>query len=337
MSKKEKSEIDDQEIDLSVISEKIGNFFAGISTSIYNFILFIKRNLVLLAILFVVGVVLGYFLDKTTKVYDHQIIVSPNFGSVDYLYNKIDLLQSKINNGDTIFLKSIGIEHPKNIALIEVDPIIDIYAFVNDKNNATANAQNSQNFELVKLLSEDGDIKKVVKDNMTSKNYGHHTIHVVTTGFVTDKNTIDPILNFLNQNNYFLEIQKSYINNIVLKMKESQIIINQIDALLNQFSTTTANNQKSDKLVYYNENTQLNEIIQTKNTLVNEQGYHRLQLIELNKVIKDNSRVTNIKNTKGLNNKMKLVLPFIFIFGFLIVTFILTFYRKQTLKASKLK
>ena len=117
---------DNQEIDLSMISNKINGFFGRIGTSIYRGIVFFKRNLLFTSILVVAGVGLGIFLDTTNKSYDSEIIVKPNFGSIDYLYSKIDLLESKIKERDTLFLKSIGIEKPKNINLIEIEPVIDI-------------------------------------------------------------------------------------------------------------------------------------------------------------------------------------------------------------------
>ena len=102
--------------------------------------------------------------------------------------------------------------------------------------------------------------------------------------------------------------------------------------MLNQFSSTTNNNQKSDKLVYYNENTQLNEIIQTKNNLNNELGEQRLQLINFDEVIKKNSSALNVKNSKGLNTRLKFILPIIFIFIFILLNSFIAFYKKQTLK-----
>ena len=153
---------DNQDIDLSMISKKITGFFDGISFSIFKHILFLKRNLITLVVLVVAGFGIGIYLDTTIKSYDSEIIVRPNFGSTDYLYSKIYLLESKIKENDTLFLKSIGIDKPKTLVLIEIEPVIDIYSFVNNSyNNST---QNSQNFELVKLLSEDGDIKKIIKD-----------------------------------------------------------------------------------------------------------------------------------------------------------------------------
>jgi len=203
---------------------------------------------------------------------------------------------------------------------------------VNSNTSMANNAQNTQNFELVKLLSEDGDINKVIKDKTTSKNYGRHIIHISTRGFVTSKSTIDPIMAYLNQNDYYENIRKVMINNIKVKMKQNEIVIAQIDALLNEFSATTTNNQKSDKLVYYNENTQLNEIIKTKNYLVGELGGERMDLINNQHFIMKNSSVINVKNTKGLNGRMKLVLPLVLILGFIGLNLFRNFYRRQSAK-----
>jgi hypothetical protein len=244
------------------------------------------------------------------------------------------LINSRIQQRDISFLKSIGIAEPKNIFKISIKPVIDIYSFVNENRGTTANnAQNTQNFELVKLLSEDGDINKVIKDSLTSRNYNHHKILIVTNGFTTNSKSIEPILNYLNQSTYFKQIQKVYVDNIKNKIEKDMITINQIDALLNQFSTASSN-QKNNNLVYYNENTQLNDVIQTKNNLINDMGLQKTQLVSLNKIVKERSSTLNIKNTKGLNNKMKLVLPIVFVFGFIFLSFFISFYKKQKVKLS---
>ena len=147
---------EDQEIDLSQISKKIGNFFEKISTSIFRGFLFFKRNILWVGILFILGLGIGLYLDRTTKVYDNEIIVSPNFGSIDYLYAKIDLISSKINDNDTIFLKEVvGIKEPKKLKKIKIKPITDVYKFINNSD---------KNFEFVKLMAEDGDINKIVNE-----------------------------------------------------------------------------------------------------------------------------------------------------------------------------
>ena len=315
---------DNQEIDLTQVSRKIGDFFEGISTKIFRGILFIKRNILIIGVLFILGIGLGFYLDKTIKVYDNEIIVSSNFGSTDYLYAKIDLISSKIKDKDTVFLKDvIGIKNPKKILKIEIVPITDVYKFIENK---------PQNFELIKLLAEDGDIKKIVNESLTSKNYPFHIISFTTNELTDDKKTVQPILDFLNQSDYYTIVQKEYLNNIKIKMIENDSIIAQINGFLNSFSNTVNGTQKSDKLVYYNENTQLNDVIKTKDELIKEQGFHRIELVSLDKNIKNNSATITIKNTKAINGKMKIVLPLLFIFLFVIIGFFRSFYRKQTAK-----
>ena len=324
MSATPQNNTDNQEIDLSQLSRKIGDFFEGISTKIFRGILFFKRNIKIIGILFILGVGLGIYLDSTTKVYDNQIIVSPNFWSTDYLYAKIDLISSKIKEDDTIFLKEVlGIKEPKKLKKIEITPIPDVYKFINIS---------SQNFEFVKLLAEDGDIKKIVNENLTSKNYPYHVISFTTDKLTSTEKTVQPLLDFLNKSDYYSLIQKEYMNNINIKMVENDSIISQINGFLNSFSNTVNGSQKSDKLVYYNENTQLNDIIKTKDALIAEQGNHRIEKVNYDKIIKESSVTTNIKNNNATNGKMKVVLPLFFIFLFVLVGFFNSFYKKQMAK-----
>jgi hypothetical protein len=313
---------DNQEIDLSQISKKIGSFFENISASIFNGILFFKRNIIWVLLLFIIGAGLGVYLDKTSKVYDNQIIVSPNFGANDYLYAKVELVDSKIKERDTVFLKSIGFKNSEKIIKIEIEPIVDIYKFINSQ---------TTNFELIKLMAEDGELSKIVKDNMTSKNYPFHSIELVTTKELPADNFIKPLMEYLNNSDYFKIVQKENVNNVKVKMAENDSIIKQINGVLSNIINTTGGS-KSSSLVYYNDNMQLNDIIKTKDLLVAEQGMHRLELINFDKIVKDISVVSNVTNTAGTNGKMKLVLPFLFVGLFVLIALFKSYYRNQMAK-----
>lgn len=315
---------DNQEIDLSQISRKIGDFFEGISTKIFRAILFFKRNIVWVGILFVLGAGLGLYLDKTAKVYDHQIIVQPNFGSNEYLYSKINLLNSKNKEGDSLYLKALGFRDVEKLDLIKVEPIIDIYKFIDNS---------AENFELIKLMAEDGDLDKIIKDELTSKNYPFHSLNIRTSRKVTDEDLVKPLLDYLNNSDYYKVIQKEYLNNIKIKVRENDSIINQINGFLDNFKRTGASGIKSSSLVYYNDNMQLNEIIKTKDALIAEQGTHRLEVVNYDKIVKEISVVTNIQNTKGANNKRKLILPLLFISIFIFIKIFKSFIKRQLAKS----
>ena len=85
-------------------------------------------------------------------------------------------------------------------------------------------------------------------------------------------------------------------------------------------------------MVYYNENTELNEIIKTKNNLINELASQRIDLVNNSQIVLKNSSIINIKNTKILNGKMKLVLPLVLFFAFIVFSICRNFYKKQSAK-----
>ncbi|MBA4155492.1 MAG: hypothetical protein C0512_14240, partial [Flavobacterium sp.] len=163
-------------------------------------------------------------------------------------------------------------------------------------------------------------------------NYPFHVVSFSTSKISSEEKTVNPILNYLNDSQYYKALQKEYLNNIQLKMRANDSIINQIDALMNQFKKTASGSSQSDKLVYYNENTQLNEVIKTKDNLVREQGLLRIDLISLDKVVKDNSVILNSKDTKGTNGKMKFLIPFLFLILFMTVKGFIRFYNNQLAK-----
>jgi hypothetical protein len=175
---------------------------------------------------------------------------------LDYLYNKIDLLSSKLKENDKVFFKSIGV-NSEIISSIEIEPIIDVYSFINDS-KPVVNVQNTQNFELVKLLSESGDINKVIKDKTTSKNYPNHLIHILTTDQIKNEEIVKPILNFLNTDEYLNQLLKISRENINIKIKKNEQIIAQTDSLLHAITKNLSNNQKSFNLVYSNEDNHFN-------------------------------------------------------------------------------
>ncbi|KQW96246.1 hypothetical protein [Flavobacterium sp. Root420] len=321
MSTKVPQNNSDQEIDIFQLSRSINSFFDRVNRSVFRAIQFFIRNWIVVLVLVVLGAALGFYLDSNKKSYNNQVVVTPNFESVDYLYAKIDLIQSKIVAGDLDFLKNtVGIPNPQTIRNIEIKPVADVYKFIEDK---------EQNFELIKLMAEVGEVKKVLEDNVTSKNYTYHTISFVSSGTTNEKEVVEPLLKYLNNSDYFNSIQKIGYKNLEREIAQNDTIIAQIDQVLNGLSSTAKNNGKNEKLVYYSENLQLNDIIKTKQKLVTEQGKNRFRLISFDKTIKEINATLNINESKTVNGHFKIWLPLFFIFLFVMVSMFKKFYRRQ--------
>jgi hypothetical protein len=306
----------EQEIDLSQIGKSISKVFQNIINACFDFLFFIQKKIIIVAALFILGVGLGFYLDKNPS-YNHEIVVIPNFGSNDYLYEKVELISSKLKERDAAFFKSIGISDIKNFSSIEIKPINGIYNFINS-------ASQKSNFEFIKLMAEDGELDKIIKDDLTSRNYYLHTINISSNTVFDKKELVDPILNYLQQTEYFTRLQKVYQTNLVEKVAANKILITQIDELI-----VTLSQNKSVGGITISQNSGITELINKKDALLNENQALAIHKLEYDKVIKDQNISFNKLNTKGTNNKMKIILPFLFIFIFLLGYWFTQSYKQQ--------
>lgn len=314
---------DDREIDLSDISRKMGSVYNKFNNSIFRGIQFLIRNIIIIVLLFAIGIGIGIYLDKTQKTYDHQIVVRPNFESVDYLYSKIDLLNAKIKEKDVNFLKSIGLNENDRISKLKIEPVVDVYGFIN---------RDELNFQIFKLMSDEGDIKKIIEEAPTSRNYPLHLISFKTSHRASKAGVIDPLMKYLNESEFYNKIQQEYISNVQKKMVANEQTISQIDGILNKLAATTG--ASGSNLVYVNENTQLNDVLQTKDKLILEQGYHRIELLNFDRIVKDSSITINMEDDTAVNGKLKILLPLLFVGFFIFVVLFRRFYRNQKARAA---
>ena len=80
-----------EEIDLGYLFKKMGNLFKKFIKLIFLVLAFFVKFRVIVVILIIIGVGIGYYLDQNKEeVYNNEVIVIPNFESVDYLYSKIN-------------------------------------------------------------------------------------------------------------------------------------------------------------------------------------------------------------------------------------------------------
>jgi uncharacterized membrane protein len=314
---------DNQEIDLFTLFNKVGSFFQWINRMLFLVIHFFVKNIIIVSVLVLIGFGVGLYLDKTSQQYNHQIIVAPNFKSTDYLYTKIDLLSTKIAVRDSVFLKAIGVVKYKDLLKIKIEPVVDIYKLIRS---------NDQNFELLALLAQNGDLKKVVKETTTSKNYNFHTIIVSTEGKTNQNEIIEPLLQFLNTSSYYRDIQKISVANIQQKIKVKEDIILQIDEIIKSYTGNKEIVSRNDKMIYYNDNNQLDNIIKTKDTLASTMAALKIELFNSQKIINDNSVVLNMKNDTFTNGRLKFLLPLLLIALFILTKLFISFYRSQSAK-----
>src|SRR5690554_2302040 len=116
-----------EEIDMRTVYGVFQSSYLKFKVLIYKTFRFIFRNIIWLAGIIIVGFIIGWILDDDLKNYEGTAIVHINFNSANIIYEEINLLNEKLKEGDTIFLKDHGFLYNTEALLssIEIEPIVD--------------------------------------------------------------------------------------------------------------------------------------------------------------------------------------------------------------------
>lgn len=311
----------DDEIDLSVIFKAIQNFFKKILIGIINIFRFYWKHKFILLGLIILGVVLGYIWEKNIdKTYKNQLLVIPNFESANYLYSKIESLESKIAAGDTLFLKEIFGKEYEAVSSVEITPVVDIYNFVSLKES---------NQDLFELLFEEEANMEFLEDPINSRNYEFHNVFLSVRGEEYHEEFSDKLINYLNNNPHFKSLQKISVENLYFQLEENNIMIGQIDSILAS-SKNNKGMQYQENQLSFNDNTGLNELIKMKRDLLNKDGILRENIIEQSQIINLIDSNYKVIDKESLLKKSKLKLfPLIFVVLYSLV-FLMRYISRKT-------
>ena len=297
-----------QEIDLLKVTNNLSKKLSSSFNYFISFIQFIKRNILYILAVFILGAVLGFLYDKNFKKYYSNIIVSPNFETVDYLYDKVELANSNINQEAKEFLPSIDVNLESKISQIEIESVSDIYKFIQ---------QEETYMDVFKIMSENNDANKVINDYATNKYFPLHKITIKSANKVSESDLIN-IMKFINDSDYYNKNRVEIVKNIKDKIEKNNLSIEQINKILNSVGSEA----KSSSAVFYSDNTQLNDLVKNKTLLIQENHELSVHVKNLDYNITPINYSPNIIDKSGINGKMKFILPFVFVFGFLAFAFL---------------
>ena len=312
------------EVDLRYVGQKVKGFATKANDYFFDFIMFLKRNIIIIVIIALAGFAYGFYKDSLDQSYEHKVLVIPNFKSVEYLYQQAEKLNNKIGEQDLDYFRKMGVKYPANLAKIEVQPVVDIYDFVDD---VEVYEMNDKKFDLFKLISESGDINAMLKEHSTSKNYKYHTIIIRTGGKATEEDVIAPILKHLNSNEYFSKIQKAYQQNLDYKLSQNDTLVKQMDNLLVDFSKIMRNT--SNNITYYHNETDLGDIINIKERTIAKRDKYLADRVNFTSTINEMATLMNVRYKTKLTGLMMFVYPILFVGLFCVIMFIIAYYKSQ--------
>ncbi|MNJ99326.1 hypothetical protein D3C87_171020 [compost metagenome] len=318
---------DNQEINLTHISQKAKGYFSRLNDSFFDGILFLKRNIIIVAILVIIGVAYGFYKDNQDHRYQHKVFLIPNFSSTDYLYKEIENLNSKIY--DDSFVEKTKINKGKKLVSFKLEPVLDVYGFVD--NPEKDKDENDRTYYLIKLMSENSDLSKILENEMTSRNFKKHLLTITTKDKLSAEQDIKPILDYLNADPYYAKMREEGIKNLDAKIAANEIMINQINGILD---STASNPGKSANNMYV-DNTNVFELVKLKEKLVREQGRSNIDKLNFTKTIKDSSMTLNMDKVGFTTGKMKFIIPIILLLVFVALVRFKNYYKNQVDKRKK--
>ncbi len=313
------------ELDLRELLRMIRAGGDNLANTLLRFFLFLKRNLILLFILAVVGLLLGYGLKLITGTrYKLDVIVSPNLESRNYLYDIVDELDANITGRDTLFFNQLEV------------PVSDLKDFRIEINSL--NAENVNRYEdearFLELLLEFENtdaIDDIVRAHLMDRGTMDQRITFYFPHPESGRRTAEKIIAYINSNAYYQELVETYSENARERIRQNDSVIAQIDVLIENFTDQMAreNRVPDGQLVLENEETlAVADLLELKSNLVRDSENKRVELKRRQEAIS----VINFGKARILKEsffkRSIFYMPAALILGFLLITLLRILDRK---------
>ncbi|MFV0219413.1 hypothetical protein OBK23_06965 [Empedobacter falsenii] len=305
-------ENNNQEIDLVFLAKKIKGFFLSIGFLILRLINFIIRNKIIVIILFILGISLGVYFDKKSKNnFKTEVVIVPNFESVDLLYAEVENFKSNLNSNKSKY------DFLNDVVDLRIESIENINSILTDKDN----------LEIFKVLTSNGqDLSKILKNEEFKKNYKYHLITLKTNSSVNSQKIIDFLLNTINSKPYYKQRSAFAIKNQTNAKQQAEKSIEQINKILENLGNGSVSVVGKDLNI--NSYDQLSNVIEMKDYYMKKLVDINTKLIEYKSTIYPVNTSFNNKIHQKIYEKMVVILPLFLIGFYLFLSYIKYLYAK---------
>ncbi|MFN0728523.1 hypothetical protein [Polaribacter gochangensis] len=219
----------------------IATFFKGIFHLLILFLLFIKTNIIKLAIAAVIGGFIGTFFEFTkAPTFGADMQVQPNFKSTRQLYNNVNYYNDLVKQEDTITLAktfNLSIEIAAKLKEFQIYPI---------KNGNDLLTSYDDLILSVDTLTAKSYSFEAFKNTFTNYDYRIHNIHVVATQNNVFSKLDEVIISSVVNNKFYNKVKR--LTNENLNRTDSLLRQNltQVDSLRRVYMTVLVEESKKE-------------------------------------------------------------------------------------------
>lgn len=262
------------EIDLGQLFQLIGRGFNAIFRWVLRVFLYLKKNILILIGLLVVGLVIGYVLSKiTAKKLKTEIIVNPQLESKNYLYDAVNEIQSNILVKDTVFFKSIGVD------AIDFNGLEITIGRVLEEDNSESDLQF---LELLQTFEKTDAISDIVRAELKNKSSLNHRITIYYEDVRFGDEFAKKVITYINSNEYFKGLIEVRRTNATNRIKENEDLLKQVDNIIVNYTNglaTKPNGAVGDRIILDNqEQVNIADIFEYKTQLIQDIESKKLEL-----------------------------------------------------------
>ena len=304
------------EIDLGQLFQLIKRGFNAIFRYILRVFLYLKKNLLLLIGLVVIGLAIGYGLNKIiSKKYKTEVIVKPQIESKNYLYDVVNEIQSNIKSKDTLFFKSIGVDDIDFNGLnIEITRVAEV-----------GNSESDLKYlELLQSFENTDAIADIVRAELQNKSSFNHRISIYYKDAAFGKVFAEKIIKYINTNTYFNGLLEVYRENAIGRIKADELLLKQVDEIIANYTNGLAlkqNNNSTERIVLDNqEQVNIADIFEYKTGLIRDIEAKKLELEERKVPVSIINLGQPQVERKSFFGKSIVLIPLIFLSVFFIIS-----------------
>jgi len=312
------------EIDLGQLFHLIGRGLNAVFRWFLRVFLYLKKNLLILIGLVIVGLAIGYGLNQIiSEKYKSEVIVKPQLESKNYLYDVINEIQSNIQAKDTLFFNMIGIDEVDFTGLkIEIDRVTEV-----------SNSESDLKYlELLQSFENTDAIADIVRAELQNKSSFNHRITFYYNNAEFGKEFAKKVLDYINSNTYFNGLLKIYRDNAQKRIEQNEKLLKQVDEIIVTYTSgldNKGNSTATDKIILNNqEQVNIADVFEYKTGLIRDIETKKIELEERTVPVS----VVNFGETqvehKSFFGKSIVLIPLLLLFGFFVFSALLYLNKK---------
>lgn len=320
-----------EELDLSLIAEKIKGMYHSGLISLYQIFNFFVKSWIILLVLIILGATLGFIRTNDNPARETKLYVRINDNSGAIVYDALNQLQFKIQEKDSVLLEKKGFF--KNsvyyIHSLEIEPLVNVLEIVD------ATETNNRNLETVMDQAQYED--ELLTSEVFVPQYRYHKITLVGDYWSSQK-TIDALMLYLNDNPVLIKQTDLIKESLAFRIARNFESITFMDSIFDTYgrpiSELTKGTASEISMVDINV-TNIHMLFDQKALLMKQNEKLQLQLLNQDKTVSlINKPMLSVK--KSILDIKIITYPVILILLFVMVS-MMRYYFQKAKNLSKLR